>query len=265
MNYLEIPTNNGNPKDPNTTLCLIDNVEEMNEHLTKYNKIHFSQAQNTPFTIPPLSTNLGHSGLTPIGDSITDGQYLPPQGMDPFTKLLLCHTRQRCPTISNPVISTGSLRQVLKKWRESTSTSPSGRHLGHMKTLTYIANETNWPIQTYLPQSIFQMIADILNLCIKHCIPLQRWQTVRNMMIQKEPGNQKIHRLHVIHIQENNWQAFFKIVSRQNNNTPRLSSSRPAPKPIWRCTRLSSHHTCHPQRNYSRLLTNDSFPSCHHL
>ena len=31
------------------------------------------------------------------------------------------------------------------------------------------------------------------------------------MMIQKEPGNQKIHRLRVIHIQEGDWQAFLKL------------------------------------------------------
>ena len=31
------------------------------------------------------------------------------------------------------------------------------------------------------------------------------------MLIQKEPGNQKIHRLRVIHIQEGDWQAFLKL------------------------------------------------------
>ena len=31
------------------------------------------------------------------------------------------------------------------------------------------------------------------------------------MLIQKEAGNQKIHRLRVIHIQEADWQAFLKL------------------------------------------------------
>ena len=86
MNYLEIPLDDGHPKVRTTKWSRIDDVEEMNDHLTRYNRHHFSQAQNTPFTVAPLSTSLGHSGLTHIGDSITSGTYIPPPNMDPFTK-----------------------------------------------------------------------------------------------------------------------------------------------------------------------------------
>ena len=69
----------------------------------------------------------------------------------------------------------------------------------------------NRPDNTCLPQTIFRCFTHLLNLCITTCTPLDRWLTVHNLMIQKEPGNQKIHRLRVIHIQEGDWQAFLKI------------------------------------------------------
>ena len=42
----------------------------------------------------------------------------------------------------------------------------------------------------------------LINYCVKHRYPLQRWKTIVNMMIYKEPGNVKIHRLRVIHLYE---------------------------------------------------------------
>ena len=109
--------------------------------------------------------------------------------------------KQRCPDLPDQHITVEDLRGVFKTWRESTSTSPSGRHLGHMKTLTAINHDLDWPSDITRPQAIFTCIAEILQLCMTHCLPLERWLTVHNMMIHKEPGNNKIHRLRVIHIQ----------------------------------------------------------------
>ena len=125
----------------------------------------------------------------------------------------------------SPYIYTHELRKVFQRWRETTSTSPSGRHLGHMKTLTYQIEDDDWPSDSCLPQTLFESVSNLLNICIRICKPLDRWLTVHNMLIQKEPGNQKIHRLRVIHLQESDWQAFLKLsVSRRtihhaaNNN-----------------------------------------------
>jgi Reverse transcriptase (RNA-dependent DNA polymerase) len=42
----------------------------------------------------------------------------------------------------------------------------------------------------------------IVNYCIRHAYSLQRWRNVVNVMILKEPGNFKIHRLRVLHLFE---------------------------------------------------------------
>ena len=85
-----------------------------------------------------------------------------------------------------------------------------------MKSLTYSEDSDEWPSSSCRPQDIFNTITNIVNLCVKHCIALDRWLTVHNMLIQKEAGNQKIHRLRVIHIQEADWQAFLKLSVTRN-------------------------------------------------
>ena len=61
------------------------------------------------------------------------------------------------------------------------------------------------------PQQIFHIVYQIAKLCLQHGHVLARWETVHNLLIQKEPGNQKIHRLRTIHIQECDWQALLRI------------------------------------------------------
>ena len=121
--------------------------------------------------------------------------------------------KQRCPTISDPDITEDDLWSSFAKWKESTTTSPSGRHLGHMKSLLHrVDNQTeNWPPNTTLPQDIFRLLYNITSICINKCHVLPRWETVHNLLIQKEEGNQKIHCLRTIHIQECNWQAILRI------------------------------------------------------
>ncbi len=211
MNYLEIPDNGDDPKDPNTSWSRIDDIDTMNTHLTAYNKKHFAQAQGTPFTISPLSDALQHHSITDTGNDILNDTYQPPATVDPITRHLLRYTTRRCPDHNKKDISHNEFRQVFKHWKESTSTSPSGRHLGHMKSLTYIDDTDEWPSSACRPQELFITITNIVNLCVQHCLALDRWLTVHNMLIQKEAGNQKIHRLRVIHIQEADWQAFLKL------------------------------------------------------
>ena len=48
------------------------------------------------------------------------------------------------------------------------------------------------------------MYIAIINYCIRHRYSLNRLKIIVNMMIYKEPGNVKIHRLRVIHLYEAN-------------------------------------------------------------
>ena len=91
-----------------------------------------------------------------------------------------------------------------KVWRESTTTSSSGRHLGHYKVLVSTIDQSLKPEERVKLQHIQRDISGcyigLINYCIKHRYVLQRWKTIVNMMIYKELGNIKIHRLRVIHL-----------------------------------------------------------------
>ena len=93
-----------------------------------------------------------------------------------------------------------------KAWRESTSTSPSGRHLGHYKALVStidrsLREEERTKYQGY-QTDLIECYISLINYAIKHKYSLKRWKTIVNMMIYKEQGNVKIHRLRVIHLYE---------------------------------------------------------------
>ena len=42
----------------------------------------------------------------------------------------------------------------------------------------------------------------MINYALQHSYSYKRWKQVVNVMIEKEPGNSKVHRLRVIHIYE---------------------------------------------------------------
>jgi hypothetical protein len=97
------------------------------------------------------------------------------------------------------------MEQGFMRWRESTSTSPSGRHLGHYQALLAYSHldETEEAIQP-LSTKLFNTILDVNRLAVKHDIILERWLDVVNVMIEKIPGRPLITKLRVIHVVEAN-------------------------------------------------------------
>ena len=218
MNYLEVPMDpNQNPKDKNCKdWRRVENVAEMNKLLTERNRKHFHQAEGTPFTINPLEDDLEHSGMTESGEEILNGTYIPLEDLDPTTKTLIKNLRRKCDELPNADINEDELRSAFKKWKESTSSSPSGRHLGHMKTLTTKLTDKEkktWPDDTAKTHEIFHIIYQMIMICHARTYPLRRWLTCYNMLIQKIIGNMKIHKQRVIHLQECDWQAILKITT----------------------------------------------------
>ena len=105
----------------------------------------------------------------------------------------------------------------LLRWREATSTSPSGRHLGTYKTLltVYIdtANEFGTlpetvPVTPALTttkekaEKILRVMHGLASIAARKGFYLQRWLRAINVMIYKEPGNFKLEKLRVIHLFE---------------------------------------------------------------
>ena len=94
----------------------------------------------------------------------------------------------------------------MRKWKETTSTSISGRHLEHYEVLVSTIDRSLKKNDAKDVKQILQEIKmcyiGLINYCVKHRYSLHRWKMIVNMMIYKEPVKVKIHRLRVIYIYE---------------------------------------------------------------
>ena len=99
--------------------------------------------------------------------------------------------------ISTNSITTDEFDSKMRKWKETTSTSPSGRHLGHYKVLVSTIDrslkEDDVKDLKQIQQEIKMCYIGLINYCVKHRYSLHRWKTIVNMMIYKESRNVKIH------------------------------------------------------------------------
>ena len=72
------------------------------------------------------------------------------------------------------------------KWKERTTTSPSGRHLGHYKALTVSDGEDNNEVMKALSFEMLSSYNVIINAALALGTPLQRWEQSIVLMIEKE-------------------------------------------------------------------------------
>ena len=102
---------------------------------------------------------------------------------------------------------------MFKRWKETTSTSPSGCHLGHWHALITLdgLEKDEASNDTMLESKIMDIHKIILNASIASGIPLDHWRLVHSNMIAKMDGNPRIDKLRVIHLYEANYNGFLKI------------------------------------------------------
>jgi hypothetical protein len=98
-------------------------------------------------------------------------------------------------------INMNTFTATLRKWSEGTSTSPSGRHLGHYKCPLVDDKPLN-KYTTVNPDpkdKIMEVYYKLATTALWIRASLQRWQQSITTMIEKVPGNPKINKLRVIH------------------------------------------------------------------
>jgi hypothetical protein len=97
------------------------------------NRVHFGQAQGSPFMVPPLSEDLNLDGATSSADMILEGTYDSSRFAE-ITWLVISQLRESkyaiCAPLTTKISDTEYINKI-KHWKESTSASPSGMHLGH--------------------------------------------------------------------------------------------------------------------------------------
>lgn len=105
---------------------------------------------------------------------------------------------------------------LLKIWTESTTTSPSGLHLGHLKALIARHSFQSTPSDDDLTTAfkaqrdelnrkqadLFDLQLSLINYTLERGYSYKRWQTIANTMLFKDTDNVRLHRTRVIHIYE---------------------------------------------------------------
>ena len=103
--------------------------------LLRQNINHFAQAKVTPLAPSQIMEKLGCGAQSRLSDSILDSTAdIPSITPDHWAQAFLKKCYRRQPEI-NVDFTIHSVISKLQKWRETTSTSPSGRHLGHYHAL----------------------------------------------------------------------------------------------------------------------------------
>jgi Reverse transcriptase (RNA-dependent DNA polymerase) len=208
---LEVPNENGTGYRNITEPTIINNK------LLHRNINHFAQAHNKPFTIHPIQKWFEYEGTNSTVVKLIKDQLLPdniedlPIYVQEILKQLA--SGNNLEELSDEIIFDKFIA-ALSKWNERTTTSPSGRHLGHYKLLTrlYIFDDNDHN----LSQQILFLYYQIAMIAVKTGNSLNRWCNVTTCMIEKIRGVARIDKLRIIHIYEADYNLLLKIMSRKS-------------------------------------------------
>jgi hypothetical protein len=177
--------------------------EAIEKHLRCYNRKSFRAAATSPCGHGIIYDALSFTSLTEPGRRFLEGQI--PQSWYGDDKLLHeflisfmipQHIRNRPPI--KTTMSEEDIRRGISKWKEKTSTSPSGRHLGHYRAI----------IQD---PRLLKCMTQFMHIAIKSGIAVSRWSQATNVMLEKDIGNPCIHRLRIIHLFEADFNLYMKL------------------------------------------------------
>ena len=142
-----------------------------------------------------------------------------PQGIESITTA----TRDVIERVSEPalrhpihtdLLTFETFVSAIKKWKESTSTStsPSGRHLGHYKSLLAIDSKScKYTKENPDPgPELLRVLYHIAVSAFQSGITLSQWTNIKTCMIEKIPGTPKLNTLRVIHL----YKAYYIIVNK---------------------------------------------------
>jgi len=181
----------------------VTDPEEIAQYICVINTRQYNQAQHTPFGSGYLANIIGLNIEKPAAEQILNGNF----SVDPSVKLLPETHRiieyLNSPTKYNtPFPSTITVQEFQETYRmvkEKTSSSASGRHVGHYKAAAQ-------------NDALSQIHSMMMGLPYKIGFSPTRWRKIVDVMLEKDPGNPKLHRLRIIALIESDYNQSQRIL-----------------------------------------------------
>jgi hypothetical protein len=191
-------TQHGDPTKPKTWCgpwVSKTDPEDIARVVRQLNIEQYHQAYQTPFGSGPLADAMGRQAETIQASSLLSGslEHLPIEDLMPETSRILHTLTTPYPKIPEHslTIKNEDFIGVYKALKENTSSSPSGRHVGHYKAVV------GDPV-------LVTMHAIMMTLPFGHGFVLDRWTKVTDIMLKKDYGSARCHRLRIIALFESN-------------------------------------------------------------
>jgi hypothetical protein len=178
--------------------------EKMEQHLLEYNRNSFRAAATTPCGHGLLLDALTFTATSPAAQDFTNG-IIPSEWhgdnllLWEFLVSFFAPPEVNQTHTLSTTITTEDVTKGFRKWKESTTTSPPGCHLGHYKSLIQDA-------------TLLDCFTKFLSISIQRGISISRWQEAVNVLIEKDPGIPKINRLRIIHLFEADFNFILKTL-----------------------------------------------------
>jgi hypothetical protein len=174
------------------------------QYVCAENSRQYSQALHTPFGSGYLADQIGLSASSPAAENLLQGSFNPD-----VTQIILPETLEILDELGKPLslqeratqatISIEKFRQTYKIVKESTSSSPSGRHVGHYKAATK-------------DDLLSEILSTMMSLPYQVGFSPNRWRNVVDVMLEKKPGEPKVHRLRIIALLESDYNQANRIL-----------------------------------------------------
>jgi len=190
---------------------------------TRNNSIRW---QILPLVMDYFKISVGFSGLTEGATAIVEGEFMAKYGdldLLPETKQLIAEMAMPEVFKSDPKnrvsvkIEHQDFVDGFKKWKERTSTSPSGRHLGHYKAIIKDTEDCekssrkDGGVQLH-PVDILGDLVTMKSMPPRYGFAPSRWCKSIMCVIEKDPGSPKNERLCIIHLFEVNYNFVLKLI-----------------------------------------------------
>jgi hypothetical protein len=181
----------------------VTDPEEIVHYICRMNTAQYHQAVTTPFGSGYLADTIGFNIDKPGAADILNGTFeiSPSANLLPETKRILkflqepCHSTPDLPSEITPE----EFKSTYKIVKERTSSSVSGRHVGHYKAAAQ-------------DLTITIVHATMMSLPFLVGFSPTRWRKVVDVMLEKEPGNPKLHRLRIIALIESDYNQSQRIL-----------------------------------------------------